>query len=98
MIRERLNQAEARLGYLEDHLRNMEQVFQRERFDQAEARVQNMEERIQHLDGEYHRTLTDFQWAVAEQWEVTNGVAATAREMLTTAGQMLDADGHKLRS
>ena len=81
MIRERLNQAEARLGYLEDHLRNMEQVFQRERFD-----------------GKYHRTLTDFQWAVAEQWEVTNGVAATAREMLTTAGQMLDADGHKLRS
>ena len=57
-----------------------------------------MEERIQHLDGEYHRTLTDFQRAVAEQWEVTNGVAATAREMLTTAGQMLDADGHKLRS
>jgi hypothetical protein len=57
-----------------------------------------LEERIQHLEGEYHRTLTDFQRAVAEQWEVTNGVAATAREMLTTAEQMLDAAGQKLRS
>jgi hypothetical protein len=72
-------------------------LFQQERFDQAEARAQHWRAHPA-PGGEYHRTITDFQRAVAEQWEVTNGVAATAREMLTTAGQMLDAAGHKLRS
>jgi hypothetical protein len=66
-------------------------------FDQAEARVRHLEERIQHLEWMYHRVLTDFQRAMTKQWEVTNNVAASVREMLTTVEQMLDTATQKLR-
>jgi hypothetical protein len=59
--------------------------------------LQRLEERIQGLEREYHLHLTEFQRAVANQWEVTNGVAASARELLKTAEQLLQAAEDKLR-
>jgi hypothetical protein len=59
--------------------------------------VQSLEERVHNLERAYHLHLTDFQRAVAEQWEVTKTVATSAREMLQTAELLLKAAEDKLQ-
>jgi hypothetical protein len=91
---EGMRQAAEEMRVAAERMRDAAEAVRRltdERVRQAEATLQHLAEGIMQSQQKLQLDIFELQQAVAEQWRVTNDVAASAHQLLQTAGQLLEA-------
>jgi colicin import membrane protein len=90
---EEMRQAAEEMRVAAERMREAAEAVRRltdERVRQAEAALQHLAEGIMQSQQKLQLDIFELQQAVAEQWRVTNEVAASAQQLLQTAGLLLN--------